>query len=233
MEKAFDVAVHVGTLLGASIYLRSDLVRLARGAIAATRPSSRGRPETRLPWLLVLATLPAAVTGALLESTITDRLGTPWLVGVMLIFGAGLLFAADRLPVRRGLDELGTRHALLVGAAQAVALQPGVSRSGATLTVARALGYDRDSAARLSFLMSMPLIAGAGAYELVKLCGSGPLPDGFASTAAVGILAAAATSLVAVWLVLSVVRRKSFAPFVVYRVAAGLTVLVIAGLRLR
>lgn len=233
VEKAFDVAVHVGTLVGAGIYLRADLARLARGAFGLLRPAAQRRPEDRLPWLLVAATIPAAATGALLESTITDRLGAPWLVGLMLILGSALLFAADRLPERRTLDELNSRHALLVGAAQAIALQPGVSRSGATLTAARALGYERDAAARLSFLMSMPLIAGAGAYELVKLRGAGPLPDGFATTVAVGIAAAAVTSLVAVWLVLSVVRRRSFTPFVIYRVVVGVVVLTVAGLGLR
>lgn len=233
VEKAFDVAVHVGTLGGAGIYLRSDLARLVRSVLGAFRPAASRRPEDRLPWLLVAATIPAAVTGALLESTITNRLGAPWLVGLMLILGSALLFAADRLPARRTLDELDNRHALLVGAAQAIALQPGVSRSGATLTAARALGYERDAAARLSFLMSMPLIAGAGAYEWLRLRGAGPLPDGFATTVSVGIAAAAVTSLLAVWLVLSVVRRRSFTPFVIYRVAAGIAVLSIAGLGLR
>lgn len=230
VEKAFDVAVHVGTLVGASVYLRADLARLARGALSRLRPAAERQPEERLPWLLVAATIPAAVTGAVLESTITNRLGAPWLVGLMLILGSALLFAADRLPERRTLDQLDARHALLVGAAQAIALQPGVSRSGATLTAARALGYERDAAARLSFLMSMPLIAGAGAYELLKLRGEGPLPDGFATTVAVGIAAAAVTSLLAVWLVLTVVRRRSFTPFVIYRVVGGIAVLGIAGL---
>lgn len=229
--KAFDVAVHVGTLVGATIYLRADLVRLARGALRGLRsPAGERSPDQRLPWLLAVATVPAVITGALLESTITDRLGAPWLVGLMLIVGASFLFVADRLAERRNIEDLGLRDALLIGAAQAAALQPGVSRSGATLTAARALGYDRDGAARLSFLMSMPLIAGAAGYELLKLRGADSLPAGFATTLAVGVTSAAVTSLLAVWLVLNIVRRRSFLPFVVYRLIAGLAVLAIAGL---
>lgn len=223
LEQAFDVAVHVGTLVGASAFLRRDLARLARALGTSISRRSAARPEDRLPWLLALGSLPAAATGALLESTVTERSDAPWLVGVMLIIGGLLLWAADHRPAPRGFEHLTPRDATLIGVAQAIALQPGVSRSGATITAARALGYDRDGAARFSFLLSLPLIAGAGVFELMRLSTAGLAP-GFGAALAVGAGTAAATSVVAVWSVLAVVRRRSFLPFVVYRVALGLAV---------
>jgi undecaprenyl-diphosphatase len=224
IDKAFDVAVHVGTLVGATVYLRRDLLRLLASLGRSLRGRSGAVGADRLPWLLVIGSIPAALTGALLESTIKDRLGAPWLVAVMLIVGGLLLLAADQIAARRHFDDLTVRHAAAIGVAQAIALQPGISRSGATLTAARSLGYDRDSAARFSFLLSLPLIAGAGAYELLRLR-SQELPDGLVAALVVGVGSAALTSLVAVWAVLAVVRRRSFLPFVAYRVGAGLAVL--------
>lgn len=226
-DKAFDVAVHVGTLVGASWYLRDDLARLIAGVgRGLRRRGSKLRSADRLPWLLVLGSLPAAGTGAVLESTIKDRLGAPWLVAVMLIVGAGLLWLADRATSRRGFEDLSSRDAAMVGVAQAVALQPGVSRSGATLAAARALGYDRDSAARFSFLLSLPLIAGAGIYEALKLSSEGGVPDGLVAALVVGVATAGATSVLAVWGVLAIVRTRSFLPFIVYRVVVGFAVLI-------
>jgi undecaprenyl-diphosphatase len=224
-EKAFDVAVHVGTLVGSSVYLRKDLLRLLASTRRTVSRSAVRGPADRLPWLLVIGSLPAAVTGGLLESTIKERLGAPWPVAVMLIAGGLLLLAADRVGSRRRFDDLTVGHASMIGVAQAVALQPGVSRSGATMTAARSLGYDRDAAARFSFLLSLPLIAGAGVFELVRLR-SQPVADGVALALLVGTGAAALTSLAAVWGVLAVVRRRSFLPFVVYRVVTGIAVLV-------
>ena len=225
VDKAFDVAVHVGTLLGAAGILRADLSRLGQAAWRSVRERRiRNTHEDRMPWLLIVGTVPAVVTGALLESTIAERLGAPWLVAVMLIVGSGLLWAADRFPARARYGDLTMRDSTLIGLAQALALQPGVSRSGATLAAARSLGYDRDAAARFSFLLSLPLIAGAGLYEGYKLVGQ-DLPAGTGSALAVGVIAAAVTSVVAVWGVLAVVRRRSFLPFVVYRVVVGVVVL--------
>jgi undecaprenyl-diphosphatase len=234
IDKAFDVAVHVGTLLGATGFLRVDLVRLGRAAWSSLRDRRIGSsPADRLPWMLLVATVPAAVTGALLESTIAARLGAPWLVALMLIAGSVLLWGADRLPERSGFMELTLRHTTVIGVAQALALQPGVSRSGATLAAARALGYDRDAAARFSFLLSLPLIAGAGLYEAIKLLGGENLPSGIGAALLVGVATAAATSVAAVWGVLAIVRRRSFLPFVVYRVVVGVVVLALLASPLR
>ena len=232
VDKAFDVAVHVGTLVGAAGFLRADLSRLGGAAWRSVRERRIGTHDDRMPWLLIVATVPAVVTGALLESTIAERLGVPWLVAVMLIVGSGLLWAADRFPERAGYGDLTMRHSTLIGLAQALALQPGVSRSGATLAAARSLGYNRDAAARFSFLLSLPLIAGAGLYEAYKLLGQ-DLPAGTGAALAVGVVAAAVTSVIAVWGVLAVVRRRSFLPFVVYRVAVGVVVLALLASPLR
>jgi undecaprenyl-diphosphatase len=227
LAKAYDVALHVGTLTGAIAYLRRDLARLARGALDSLRRRELRTPSQRLPWLIGVACVPAAVTGAAFESFVTDHLGEPWLVGVMLAVFGLLLLAADRVPERRGADTYSWRDALLVGGAQALALQPGVSRAGATMSAARALGFDRDAAARLSFIMGIPLIAGAALFEGVKVAGEGVDGD-FLVAAAVGAGTAAVTAWVAVWAVLTVVRRRSFVPFVVYRVLAGAVVVLLA-----
>ena len=165
----------------------------------------------RLPWLIAVACVPAVVTGAAFESVVTEHLGEPWLVGVMIAGFGLLLLAADRVPERRGPGTFSWRDALVVGGAQALALQPGVSRAGATMSAGRALGFERDAAARLSFLMGIPLIAGAALFEGIKVAREGVDGD-FLVAAAVGAATAAVTAWVAVWGVLTVVRRRSFLP---------------------
>ena len=172
--KTFDVALHMGTLLGAVIFFRRDLWRYLAAWLATL---SRRRIETtdeRLAWALVIGTIPGALVGALGEDLIQERLGAPWLIAVMLaIFGVVLYVVDTRMPSVRGLDTIGVRTGLFLGIAQAVALQPGVSRSGVTMTAARAIGLDRETAARFSFLLSLPIIAGAGLYKGVDLVGTG------------------------------------------------------------
>jgi undecaprenyl-diphosphatase len=227
LAKAYDVALHVGTLTGAIAYLRRDLLNLVRGALDSLRSRELRTPSQRLPWLIGVACVPAAVTGAVLDDFVTDHLGEPWLIGVMLALFGLILLAADRVPEGRGADAFSWRDALLVGGAQALALQPGVSRAGATISAARGLGFDRDAAARLSFIMGIPLIAGAALFEGAKVVAEGVDGD-FLVAAAVGAATAAVTAWVAVWAVLTVVRRRSFLPFVGYRVLAGAAVVLVA-----
>ena len=228
LSKTFDVALHVGTFVGAVAYFRVDLLRLA-GSVA--RSVARRRVETpdeRLAWLLALSAVPAAVTGATLEGVIQDNAGAPWLIAIMLIVFGLVLAVCDRLPERREIAAFGLRDSVLMGVAQAAALQPGVSRSGATISMGRALGYSRDAAARISFLMSIPIIGGAGLYKGVDVVGGDGIPAGFAAAFAWGMASAAVTGFAAVWLLLRYVRSRSFRPFVVYRVLVGLSVLALS-----
>jgi undecaprenyl-diphosphatase len=228
LELAFDVAVHLGTLAGAVAYFRRDLVRYAKAGLAAVVDPGRrrgGDPDASIAWLLVLATLPAVFVGLFFVDT-EESTGSNIAVvaGALIVFGL-LLGWADRRQGERPATSWRVRDALAMGAGQALALQPGVSRSGATITAARALGFDRDAAARLAFLMAIPVIAGAGVYSAIDVFGNGGVPTEFRPAFAVGFTVSAVTGWVAVWATLRIVRTRSFDIFVIYRVAAGLFVL--------
>ena len=231
LSKTFDVALHIGTFVGAVAYFRADLVRLGRAGLRSVRRRRVEAPDERLAWLLLLSAVPAAVTGVVFEGVIEEHGGSPWLIGVMLIVFGLVLWAADRLPEKRDVGEFGVRQALVVGLAQAAALQPGVSRSGATISAGRALGYTRDAAARISFLMSLPIIGGAGLYKGLDVMTGDGIPPGFGPAFAWGMAASAVTGFAAVWLLLRYVRTRSFLPFVVYRCLAGAAVIAIAAAR--
>ncbi len=225
IEKAFDVALHLGTLTAVVAYFRRDLVVYVRDGVSMiVRRERPATPEGRLAWLLVLSALPAAVVGALAENYIDEKLGTPFLIAVSLIVFGVLLGWADRRAGERQLDDYTRRDALSVGAAQVLALNPGTSRSGITMTAARFLGFDRNSAARASFLMAIPVTAGAVALKLYKLIGDG-VPEGLGVPMIVGIVTSGISGWLAVWGILRLVRTRSFAPFVVYRVGLGVVVL--------
>jgi undecaprenyl-diphosphatase len=227
IKKAFDVALHIGTLVAVVAYYRHDLWRYLRAGLAALRhPRGPHGVDARLGWLILLATLPAAAVGALFEEFIDDTLGTPFIIALSLI-GFGLLLEwADRAPERRPADDFRTRDAVIVGAAQALALNPGTSRSGITITAARRLGFTRQGAARLSFLMSVPVIAGAVVFKLAGLAADG-VPEGFVGPMLVGIVTSGIAGWVAIWGTLRYVSTRSFRPFVVYRVGLGVVVLLL------
>lgn len=229
VAKAFDVALHFGTLVAVVLYFRRDLVRYVREGVRLLW--HRERPvdaDGRIAWLLVVATIPAALVGAVFENWIDERFGTPTIIAISLIGFGLLLWWADRAVGRRPVDDFHVRDALLVGAAQALALNPGTSRSGITMTAARQIGFDRDAAVRISFLMSLPVIAGAVLLKVGGLIVDG-LPDGLLMPMIVGVLTSFGAGIAAVWGTLRVVRTRSFTPFVVYRVALGVVVLVVAG----
>jgi undecaprenyl-diphosphatase len=232
LSKTFDVALHVGTFLATIAYFRRDLGRLAGAGLTSVRQRAVRTADQRLAWLLLLSAVPGAVVGASLEGVINTYLGEIWLVALMLIVFGLVLALADRLPSNLAEGDYGPRQALIMGLAQAAALSPGVSRSGITMTAGRFLGFDRNAAARLSFLMSLPITAGAALYKGIQLAFDG-LPPGTAAAFGWGIVASAITGLGAVWLVLRVVRTRSFLPFVVYRVLAGLAVMALLASPLR
>ncbi len=233
LTKTFDVALHIGTLAGAIAYFAKDLVVYVREGLKMLVPRNRigAPPEGSIAWLLVLSAVPGAITGVLLNNAIEGLDDEFWLIGLMLILGAILLAIADRLGGPRTTSSFRLRDALLMGIGQAFALQPGVSRSGVTITVARALKFERAAAARLSFLMSLPIIAGAGLYKFADVMGEGGIPSSMTSAFVVGMLTSAVTGYAAVWGTIRYVQTRTFTPFVVYRIVLGLVVigLVIAG----
>ncbi len=230
LAKAFDVALHIGTLAGAIGYFRRDLVIYAREGLKMLVPRNRigAPPEGSIAWLLVVSAVPAAITGVLLSDAIERLDDEFWLIGVMLIVGGALLALADRMGGPRETGSFRVRDALLMGLGQAAALQPGVSRSGVTITVARALGFDRVAAARLSFLMSLPIIAGAGLYKLIDVLGEGGIPSDFTEAFLVGMATSAVTGYAAVWGTIRFVQTRTFAPFVGYRFVLGVVVIGLA-----
>jgi undecaprenyl-diphosphatase len=226
-KKAFDVALHLGTLVAVVGYFRKDIVVYVREGVRLV--VSRQKPasaEGRLAWLLVVSALPAAAVGAIFEETIDEALGTPTLIACSLIVFGVILAWADRRVGSRTIDQYGGRDAITVGVAQALALNPGTSRSGITITAARTIGFSRDAAARISFLMSIPVTAGAVAFKMTKLIVDG-IPDGLLTPMIVGIITSGLAGWFAVWGTIRLVRTRSFLPFVVYRCLLGVVVLII------
>ena len=233
IKKSFDVALHLGTLVAVVGYFRRDVttyvVEGTKLVFARKVPPSA---DGKLAWLFVLATLPAAAVGALFEDQIDSRLGTPTLIAISLI-GFGILLAiADRTTGRREVGEFRARDAVLVGAAQALALNPGTSRSGITMTAARFLGFDREAAVRISFVMSIPVIFGAVVFKFAWMIADG-IADGLLVPLIVGIITSGLSGWLAVWGTLRIVRTRSFMPFVIYRIALGVVVLIVVATGLR
>jgi undecaprenyl-diphosphatase len=229
-NKTFDVALHLGTLVAAVVYFRRDLWTLLRAWLRSVGARAVRDDDERLAWLIVVATIPAALAGAALEDFISKRLGDPWQIAILLAVFGILLLIADQSPQDRRMEDLGMGTAFLVGCAQAIALAPGVSRSGITITAARFLRLSRDAAARFSFLLLVPIVLGAVVLKGTKdvLLGGG-LPSGSTGPFIVGTLAAAVTGLIAIWALLGYVRQGTYLPFVIYRlVAAVLIMLTIA-----
>jgi undecaprenyl-diphosphatase len=227
LNKTFDVALHMGTFLGAVVYFRQDIWRYLKAWVASMRERAIATVDQRLAWALVIGTIPGALAGALFEDVIEEKLGQPWLIAVMLAVFGIVLFVVDRRSRRtRDVADIRLLDAVIIGVAQAVALQPGVSRSGVTITAARATGLKREAAARFSFLLSLPIIGGAGAYKGAKLlAGSEKIPAGFGGPFLWGFVASAISGFLVIWGLLSYLRRRNFTPFVLYRLLAAAFVL--------
>jgi undecaprenyl-diphosphatase len=225
-NKTFDVALHAGTLVAVLAYFRVEIVQLLRALWASLRRRTIEGADERVAWAIVVGTIPAVIAGGLGESFIEDHLGDPWQIAILLIVFGLLLGYADRRPQRESLEEVGPRQGLYIGLAQVLSLAPGVSRSGITITAARFLGLDRDSAARISFLLLAPVTAGAVVYKAYRAASEG-LPDGVAGPMIVGTIAAAVSGYLAIAGLLAFVRRRSYDVFVVYRVLLGVTLLLL------
>ena len=223
-NQTFDVALHFGTLVAVVAYFRADLARLLAAWLRSVRRRRVETTDERLAWVVAIATVPAAVVGAAGESLIADKLGEPWQIAIFLAFFAVVLWIADRSPQERGLGDVRYGQALALGFAQSLALMPGVSRSGITISAARFLKLDRDAAARLSFLLLVPIVLGAVLFKGVTDVLFGDLPPGWGGPFLVGTLAAAGAGLIAIDLLLGYVRRHNYTLFVVYRLALALFV---------
>ncbi len=227
---AFSVVLHLGTLVALLAYFWRDWVRLVPAGLAVLRDRSfRGDPDRKLAWLIAATMPPAIVAGVLLNDFFEEEVRQPLLVAAMLVVGAAIIWLADRLGAKdRGMERLGFGGAFAIGCAQAVALVPGISRSGISISAGLALGLTREAAARFSFLMATPIIAGAGAWETRKLISGeagvpldlAPLVAGFAAAALSGFLAIA-------WL-LRFLRSHPMTVFVAYRlILAAVIVLLV------
>lgn len=213
----FDVALHMGTLLAVVLYFWKDWLGLLRGALNR-RPST----EKRLFWYLVIATVPGAIIGLALEKKAETVFRSPLLIGIMLIVMGILLYLGDRKRQLRTMDTMTLMDALLIGLSQALAIIPGVSRSGSTMTVARWLSMTREDAARFSFLMSTPIIMGAGVLSMRHL----QVTD-FNLAFAVGVISSFIVGMLSISFLLKYLKTSNFKVFVGYRLLVGLGVILV------
>jgi len=232
LNKVFDVSLHAGTFFALVAYFWHDIVRLVSAFAVSLGRGIKGDADRQIAWLIVVGTIPGAVAGVLLESIIENTLGAPMLVAAQLIVFALLLYAADRWSRRiRDLGQAGWADGILVGLAQALALAPGVSRSGITITTGLALGMKRQVAARFSFLLSIPIVGGTAAYSFLRLLKDHvAMPPGSGGMFLVGMLAAAVSGYLCIKYFLGYLQRRSLSPFVIYRLGFGLLLLGYYGL---
>jgi undecaprenyl-diphosphatase len=211
------------------VYFRTDVARYLTAWVRSIRARRIGTTDERLAWALVIGTIPGVVLGATLEGVIQDELGQPWLIATMLAVFGVVLYAVDRLAsTRLHLEDVTVARGWWLGVAQAVALQPGVSRSGVTITTARGMGFDRPTAARFSFLLALPIIAGAGLYKGLDILREG-IPPGMGGAFLAGTIASAVSGWAVIAFLLSYLRTRDFAIFLWYRLAvAGLCFVLIA-----
>jgi len=228
---AFTAIIQIGTGLAVLLYFRREVVRIARGwwrGVAKSDPN----PDGGMGWLIIIGTLPVVILGLVFTDTIETRVRSLYLVAASLI-GFGLLLGlADKVGrQRKSLTDLGVRDGIIYGFAQALALIPGVSRSGGTITAGMLMGYTREAAARYAFLLAMPAIFGSGLYELVRAVGDKTATfPGFGPTLVATIVAFVVGYLVVIGF-LKLVSVASYQVFVYYRVALGLVILVLLVLR--
>jgi undecaprenyl-diphosphatase len=224
----FTAITQIGTEIAVLVYFWKTIVRIiSRWAQSLVGRVPRNDPDARMGWLIILGSIPIAVIGYLFQDVIRDTFRNLWLVAIVLIVFGVLLGIADRFGRRtRELTDLTYPHGLAYGFAQALALVPGVSRSGATTTMGLALGYSRPAAAEYAFLLAVPAVFGSGFYELVQ---SFEEPGGPYDLAQTGIatVVAFAVGLAVIAFLMQYIRRRSFLPFVIYRVVLGVVLLVL------
>jgi undecaprenyl-diphosphatase len=233
LNKTFDVALHLGTFIAALVYFWRQIVVILRAWVASLRTRRIETTDERLAWLLLISTIPAGLVGVAFESFVEDQLGKPYLICIMMMAFALVMLLADRTArLNKSMADLRWPHALGIGVAQAIALSPGVSRSGITMVTGLFMGLDREATARYSFLLSVPVVGGAALLKLAQLAKDG-MPAHMAQPFVVGVIAAALSGLAAIWFVLSYLRTHTFTIFIVYRlvVASALLIVIATGFR--
>lgn len=234
---AFTAITQIGTELAVLIYFWRDITRIiATWAKSLVGKTPRSAPDAKMGWFIILGTIPIVVLGLLFQNDIETTLRSLWFVAISLIVFGILLGVADRFASRkRTLDQLTLPHGIVFGLAQAAALIPGVSRSGGTITAGRLMGYDRPAAARYSFLLALPAVFGSGLYQVyksVKGCDPGAVcvPEVFGPVETlVATVIAGVVGFAVIHFFLRYVSKGSFLPFVIYRVALGVVLLVLLG----
>ena len=226
-NQTFDVSLHLGTCIAVGAYFWQDVVALVRAWLGTLRTRSISTASERLAWAVLVATIPAAIVGFALEDPIAEHLGEPWQIAIFLGAFGLLLGWADRRPGPDGLADVTVRRGLWVGLAQCLALMPGVSRSGITITASRFLGLDRDASARFSFLLLLPITLGAVLFKGLTDVVLADLPSGTTGPFMVGVLASLGTGLVAILGLLDYIRRHTYDVFVVYRVVLAVAILLV------
>jgi undecaprenyl-diphosphatase len=226
---AFSVMLHVGTLLALLVYFRTEWFRLVPAGFATLRDRSfRGDPDRRLAWLLVAATIPAALAGFLFGDVIEEYVREVGLVALMLVVGGAIMWIADHWGSQtRDVGDVTFPIAVGIGAAQAIALVPGVSRSGISISAARFAGLNREAAARFSFLMATPVTAGAALFEVRKLVTGEAGVDVAVGPLIVGMVAAFVSGILAIGFLLRYLRTRSLNVFVAYRFILAAIVVVV------
>lgn len=232
----FTAIIQIGTEIAVIVYFWRDIVRIVRAwALSLFGRVPRADPDARMGWLVIIGSLPIVVLGVLFQSAIETHLRNLWIVAISLIVFGVILGVADAVgPRNRTIDQLTVRHGVFFGLAQALALIPGVSRSGGTITIGLLLGYKRPDAARYAFLLAIPAVLGSGVYELYKAIkhpcevAVGCVPEVFSpeETALATAVSFAVGLFVIKWL-MGYLNRGSFAPFVVYRVVVGVAVILL------
>ena len=225
---AFSVMLHIGTLGALLVYFRSDWLRLIPAGFATIRDRSfDSDPDRRLAWLIAVATVPALIVGVLLNDVVEQRFREVGLVALMLVVGGAILWLAERQGSRRLLAvDLTFPKALAIGGAQALALVPGISRSGISISAGLFAGLDRESAARFSFLMATPITAAAAVYETYKVVTNDAGMVVQLAPLLAGMAAALVSGLVAIAVLLRLLRTRSTDVFVAYRIILAAVVLV-------
>ena len=226
-NQTFDVALHLGTTVAVVMYFWADVTRIVAAWMTTLHTRKVKSIDERLAWFVAIATVPALAVGGIFGDRISTNLGDPWQIAILLAVFGVVLWLADRMPVTRSFGDLTMKTSVAVGFVQCLALMPGVSRSGVTISAGRALGLDRDSAARFSFLLLIPVSVAAVVYTAVRDVIFGELPAGWLGPFLVGTIAAFGAGLFAIDALLGFVRRHSFTAFVVYRLILALVILLL------